>query len=75
MTFSGQAYFGASWSAKAPKERVDGTPDDAAYGTLQARDPLTGESEVACRVQVPSACISIVNRWRPCVRTWRRRNV
>jgi len=72
--FSGQAYFGASWTSKPPKQKVDGTPVDAAYGTLQARDPLTGEMKWR-RVQVPSACISIVNRWRSCIRTWRRRNV
>ncbi len=40
--FSGQAYFGASWTSKPPKQKVDGTPVDAAYGTLQARDPLSG---------------------------------
>jgi PQQ-dependent dehydrogenase (methanol/ethanol family) len=41
--FSGQAYFGASWTSTAPKQKVDGTPVSAAYGTLQARDPLSGK--------------------------------
>ncbi len=40
--YSGQAYFGASWSSKAPKQKADGTPVDAAYGTLQAREPISG---------------------------------
>jgi alcohol dehydrogenase (cytochrome c) len=41
--FSGQAYFGASWTSTPPKQKVDGTPVNAAYGTLQARDPLSGK--------------------------------
>ena len=40
--YSGQAYFGASWSSEPPKQKVDGTPVDAAYGTLQAREPISG---------------------------------
>jgi PQQ-dependent dehydrogenase (methanol/ethanol family) len=51
--FSGQAYFGASWSSKAPKQKVDGTPVDAAYGTLQARDPLTGEMKWRVEYKYP----------------------
>jgi PQQ-dependent dehydrogenase (methanol/ethanol family) len=41
--YSGQAYFGASWTAVPPKQKADGTPVNAAYGTLQARDPLSGK--------------------------------
>jgi PQQ-dependent dehydrogenase (methanol/ethanol family) len=41
--YSGQAYFGASWTSKPPKQKVDGTPVNGAYGTLQARDPLSGK--------------------------------
>lgn len=40
--FSGQNYFGASWTATHPKGRQ-------AYGTLQARDPITGK--LAWRVE------------------------
>jgi alcohol dehydrogenase (cytochrome c) len=35
--FSGQNYFGASWTATHPKGKQ-------AYGTIQARDPITGKS-------------------------------
>jgi alcohol dehydrogenase (cytochrome c) len=41
--FSGQAYFGASWTSTHPKSKVDGTPVNSAYGTVQARDPLSGK--------------------------------
>ncbi len=51
--FSGQAYFGASWTSKAPKQKVDGTPVDAAYGTLQARDPLTGKMKWRVEYKYP----------------------
>ena len=51
--FSGQAYFGASWTSKAPKQKADGTPVDAAYGTLQARDPLTGEMKWRVEYKYP----------------------
>ena len=51
--FSGQAYFGASWTSKAPKQKADGTPVDAAYGTLQARDPLTGKMKWRVEYKYP----------------------
>ncbi len=40
--YSGQNYFGASWTATHPKGRQ-------AYGTIQARDPITGK--LAWRVE------------------------
>jgi len=40
--FSGQNYFGASWTATHPKGKQ-------AYGTIQARDPITGK--MAWRVE------------------------
>jgi len=51
--FSGQAYFGASWTAAAPKQKVDGTPVSAAYGTLQARDPLSGKMKWRVEFKYP----------------------
>ncbi len=51
--FSGQAYFGASWTSKPPKQKVDGTPVSAAYGTLQARDPLSGKMKWRVEFKYP----------------------
>jgi PQQ-dependent dehydrogenase (methanol/ethanol family) len=51
--FSGQAYFGASWTAQAPKQMADGTPVSAAYGTLQARDPLSGKMKWRVEFKYP----------------------
>ena len=44
--FSGQNYFGASWTATHPK-------DNKAYGTLQARDPLTGKMKWRVEFKYP----------------------
>jgi alcohol dehydrogenase (cytochrome c) len=51
--FSGQAYFGASWTATHPKQKVDGTPVSASYGTLQARDPLSGKMKWRVEFKYP----------------------
>lgn len=51
--YSGQAYFGASWTSKPPKQKVDGTPVSAAYGTLQARDPLSGKMKWRVEFKYP----------------------
>ena len=51
--FSGQAYFGASWTSQPPKQKVDGTPVNAAYGTLQARDPLSGKMKWRVEFKYP----------------------
>ena len=51
--YSGQAYFGASWTAKPPKQKADGTPVNAAYGTLQARDPLSGKMKWRVEFKYP----------------------
>jgi alcohol dehydrogenase (cytochrome c) len=51
--FSGQAYFGASWTSKPPKQKADGTPVSAAYGTLQARDPLSGKMKWRVEFKYP----------------------
>ncbi len=51
--FSGQAYFGASWTSQPPKQKVDGTPVSAAYGTLQARDPLSGKMKWRVEFKYP----------------------
>jgi alcohol dehydrogenase (cytochrome c) len=51
--FSGQAYFGASWTASHPKQKADGTPVSAAYGTLQARDPLSGKMKWRVEFKYP----------------------
>lgn len=51
--YSGQAYFGASWTAVPPKQKVDGTPVNAAYGTLQARDPLSGKMKWRVEFKYP----------------------
>ena len=39
----GQAYFGASWASKPPKMKTDGSAVPGAYGTVQARDPVSGK--------------------------------
>jgi len=51
--YSGQAYFGASWTSKPPKQKADGTPVNAAYGTLQARDPLSGKMKWRVEFKYP----------------------
>jgi alcohol dehydrogenase (cytochrome c) len=51
--FSGQAYFGASWTASHPNQKADGTPVSAAYGTLQARDPLSGKMKWRVEFKYP----------------------
>jgi alcohol dehydrogenase (cytochrome c) len=51
--YSGQAYFGASWTAVPPKQKADGTPVNAAYGTLQARDPLSGKMKWRVEFKYP----------------------
>jgi len=44
--FSGQAYFGASWTAKNPEGR-------AAFGTVQARDPITNKLKWEVELKYP----------------------
>ncbi len=45
--YSGQAYFGASWTATHPQLITNGpkkgTKIDKSYGTIQARDPASGK--------------------------------
>ena len=51
--FSGQAYFGASWASKPPKMKTDGTPLNGAYGTIQARDPVSGKMKWRTEFKYP----------------------
>ena len=44
--FSGQAYFGASWTAKPPEGR-------AAFGTVQAFDPVTSKKKWEVELKYP----------------------
>jgi glucose dehydrogenase len=44
--FSGQAYFGASWTATHPQGKQ-------AYGTVQARDPLSGKMKWRVEFKYP----------------------
>ncbi len=44
--FSGQAYFGASWTVKHPESRP-------AFGTVQARDPITGKAKWEVEFKYP----------------------
>jgi len=44
--FSGQAYFGASWTARNPEGR-------AAFGTVQARDPITNKLKWEVELKYP----------------------
>jgi PQQ-dependent dehydrogenase (methanol/ethanol family) len=44
--YSGQAYFGASWTATHPEGRQ-------AFGTVQARDPVTGQAKWEIEMKFP----------------------
>ena len=51
--FSGQAYFGASWASKPPKMKTDGSASPGAYGTVQARDPVSGKMKWRVEFKYP----------------------
>lgn len=51
--FSGNLYLGASWTTKAPKMKADGSPVSAAYGTVQARDPMSGKMKWRTEFKYP----------------------